>query len=304
MDRARPAVPGRATAPHRPSGSAGLSLRSGSASLSLLARTRTGILHLHFGVRGGRTALLRDTQKAPLMVIRPFELPCSTLMVFIVNPTGGVLGGDHAEIRVTVEGGARVLILTQSATRVQPSPDGRPATQDVQFQVAAGGRLEYHPERTLPFAGSAFAQTLTADLEDGAQFALTETLASGRVQTGERLAFASYESRVQVSVSGRRVYLDRQRLVPGEFTRAPGVWGGLDYQASGVFVGTCEVTALPTVMDFPAVPSMIATGHTVGGAVWLRGAAARGPELDRALLTAREALRAQLWGAPPLEVRR
>ncbi|MFC6751182.1 urease accessory protein UreD [Deinococcus aquaticus] len=303
MDRARPAVPGRATAPHRPSGSAGLSLRSGSASLNLLARTRTGVLHLHFGVRGGRTALLRDMQKAPLMVIRPFELPCGTLMVFIVNPTGGVLGGDHAEIRVTVEGGARVLILTQSATRVQPSPDGRPATQDVQFQVAAGGRLEYHPERTIPFAGSAFAQTLTADLEDGAQFALTETLASGRVQTGERLAFASYESRVLVNVGAAGVPGPAAAHAGRVHPRARRV-GELDYQASGVFVGTCEVTALPTVMDFPAAPGLIATGRTAGGAVWLRGAAGRGPELDRALLTAREALRAQLWGAPPLEVRR
>lgn len=264
----------------------------------LLARTRTGVLHLHFGVRGGRTALLRDMQKAPLMVIRPFELPCGTLMVFIVNPTGGVLGGDHAEIRVTVEAGARALILTQSATRVQPSPDGRPATQDLHFQVSAGARLEFHPERTIPFAGSAFAQTLTAELEEGAQFALTETLASGRVQTGERLAFASYQSRVQVGVAGRRVYLDRQRLVPGEHTRAPGVWGGQDYQASGVFVGGEPPTTLP------GVPGVLASGISAGGAVWLRGVASRGPDLDRALLSARESLRRQLWNAEPAQVRR
>ncbi len=232
------------------------------------------------------------------MVIRPFTLPCGTLMVFIVNPTGGMLGGDHSELRVMVETGARVLILTQSATRVQPSPDGRPATQDVHFEVAAHARLEYHPERTIPFAGSGFAQTLSADLEHGAEFALTETLSSGRVQTGERLAFASFESRVQVNVAGRRVFLDRQRLVPGGFTRSPGVWGDLDYQASGVFVGAGEVAALPTVAG------VLATGITAGGAVWLRSAAARGPELDRALLTARESLRRQLWGAEPLRVRR
>ncbi|THF87430.1 urease accessory protein UreD [Deinococcus sp. KSM4-11] len=265
---------------------------------TLLARTRTGVLHLHFGERRGQTVLLRDTQKAPLMVIRPFTLPCGTLMVFIVNPTGGLLGGDHSEVRVTVDGGARVLILTQSATRVQPSPDGQAATQDIQFKVAAGGRLEYHPERTIPFAGSAYRQMLRAELDDGAQFGLTETLASGRVQAGERLAFASFESRVQVMVAGRRVFLDRQRLVPGEVTRAPGVWGDLDYQASGVFVGA------GVVADWPAVPGQLATGFTAGGAVWLRGAAARGPQLDRAVVEARDALRRQLWNAPPLQIRR
>ncbi|GHF37649.1 urease accessory protein [Deinococcus metalli] len=242
--------------------------------------------------------LLRDIQKAPLMVVRPFTLPCGTLMVFIVNPTGGVLGGDHSEIRVTVEGGARVLVVTQSATRVQPSPDGRAATQDVRFEVSASGRLEYHPERTIPYAGSAFAQTLHADLEQGAEFALTETLATGRVHAGERLAFASYDSRVQVDVAGRRVYLDRQRVVPGAHTRAPGVWGDLDYHAAGVFVGAGEPAA------FPAVPGRLATGRTAGGAAWLRAAAARGPDLDRAVLAARESLRRQLWGADPLHVRR
>ncbi|GGR93606.1 urease accessory protein UreD [Deinococcus sedimenti] len=232
------------------------------------------------------------------MVIRPFPLPCGTLMVFIVNPTGGVLGGDHAEIRVTVDADARVLILTQSATRVQPSPDRRPATQDVHFTVATGARLEFHPERTIPFAGSAFAQTLTADLEDGAQFGLTETLASGRVQTGERLAFHSVESRVQVRVAGRRVYLDRQRLIPGLDAGAPGVWGGHDYQASGVFVGGAPPASLP------GVPGRLASGVSAGGAVWLRGVARRGPDLDAALHAAREELRLALWGAAPLRVRR
>ncbi|WP_243398498.1 urease accessory protein UreD [Deinococcus koreensis] len=249
-------------------------------------------------MRRGQTALLTELQKAPLMIVRPFTLPCGTLMVFIVNPTGGVLGGDHSEIRVRVDSGARALLLTQSATRVQPSPDGRASTQDIHFAVAQGGRLEFYPERTLPFAGSAFRQTLRAELEAGAELGVTETLASGRVRSGERLAFASFESRTQVEVAGRRVFLDRQTLRPAEHTRAPGIWGEQDYAASGVFVGGGEVGS------FPAVLGRLATGRTAGGAVWLRGAAPRGPELDAALHAAREALRSALFGAPPLQVRR
>ena len=266
--------------------------------MTLTRRTRTGELHLHFGVRGGRTALLRDRQKAPLMVVRPFTLPCGTLMVFIVNPTGGVLGGDHSEVRIEVGPGARALVLTQSAARVQPSPAGAAATQDLAFRVAAGGRLEYYPERTLPFAGSRLHQTVRAELEPGAELGLSETLASGRVLSGERLRFAEYDSRVEVRQGGRRVYLDRQRLVPGDETRAPGVWGQADYAASGVWVGGGDVD------HWPATPGVLATGRTAGGAVWLRAAAGRGPVLDTALGAAREALRRQLFGAPPLQVRR
>ena len=261
-------------------------------------RTRTGILHLRFEEKRGKTVLARDQQKAPLMIIRPFELPCGTLMVFVVNPTGGVLGGDHSEIVAEVGAGARVLILTQSATRLQPSPSGARATQDIRFRVASGGRLEYYPERTLPFAGSAFSQTVRADLEDGAELGLSETLASGRVHMGERLAFADYRSRVEVWNATTRLYLDRLKLEPGQHTRAPGIWGDLDYAASGVWVGS------GSVQHWPALPGQLACGHTAGGAVWLRSASRRGPELDRALNAARESLRAQVFGAQPLQVRR
>jgi urease accessory protein len=260
--------------------------------------TRTGILHLEFGERGGRTVLTRDMQKAPLLVIRPFELPCGTLMVFIVSPSGGLLGGDHSEIRVRVESGARALVLTQSATRVQPSPSGAAATQDIRFQVSDGGRLEFYPERTLLFAGSSLRQTITAELDGSAELGLSETVASGRVMRGERLAFHEYSSRIEVWRDSRRLYLDQVRLVPGEHSRAPGIWGTLDYAASGVWVGGGELS------DWPAAPGRLATGRSAGGAIWLRSAAARGPELDADLNAAREQIRARLFGAAPLQIRR
>ncbi|WP_293910198.1 urease accessory protein UreD [Deinococcus sp.] len=275
---------------------------AGSTTTDLTRQTRTGVLHLEFDYRHGQTVLTRDVQKAPLLIIRPFTLPCGTLMVFIISPSGGLLGGDHSEIRVRVGRGARALVLTQSATRVQPSPDwaagGAAATQDIRFQVEGGGRLEFYPERTLMFAGSTLVQSIHAELEGGAELGLSETLASGRVARGERLAFAEYRSRTEIWQDSRRLYLDQLRLLPGEHTRAPGLWGELDYAAFGVWVGGGELS------EWPAVPGTLATGRSAAGAVWLRGASARGPELDQALNAARERIRAQLFGAAPLQIRR
>jgi len=247
--------------------------------------------------------LARDHQKAPLMVIRPFTLPCGTLMVFIVNPTGGTLGGDTAEIRVSVGPGARALLLTQSAARVQPSPTGAEAVQSIEFQVAAGGRLEYYPERVLPFAGSHFQQKIRADVEPGAEFGLCETLATGRVAMGERLRFGRYRSQVEVRRGGRAVYLDRTDLQPAEQPlSAPGLLGGNDYSAAGVWLGSG--TPETSATGLPAVPGRLASGLNAAGAVWLRATARSGPDLDRLLGQAREPLRAALFGAPPLQVRR
>ena len=284
--------------------------------MSLLSRTRFGLLDLHFAVRSGKTVLLRDVQKAPLMIVRPFDLPCGTLMVFIVNPTGGVLGGDHSEIRVRVDSGARVLLLTQSATRLQPSAAGERATQDIHFTVQEGARLEYYPERTIPFARSRFCQTLQAELEDGAEFGLTESLATGRVHMGERLQFEEYRSQVQVWQDGRRSYLDRQHLEPGDYTRSPGILSAADYVASGVWVAsritpeqiTLERITLeritPERIEITAGRPPMAVGMSRGGAVWLRAAAPAGLELDQAVKQTTQRLRAHLFQATPLHIRR
>ena len=279
--------------------------------MSLLSRTRLGLLDLHFAVRSGKTVLLRDVQKAPLMIVRPFTLPCGTLMVFIVNPTGGVLGGDHSEIRVQVDSGARVLLLTQSATRLQPSAAGERATQDIYFAVQEGARLEYYPERTIPFARSRFRQTLQAELEDGAEFGLTESLATGRVHKGERLQFEEYRSQVQVWQDGRRSYLDRQHLEPGDYTRSPGILSAADYVTSGVWVApriTPEQITLeritPERIEITAGRPPMAVGMSRGGAVWLRAAAPAGLELDRAVRQTTQRLRAHLFQATPLHIRR
>ncbi|GGR14405.1 urease accessory protein UreD [Deinococcus ruber] len=273
-----------------------------AARMTAFARTRSGLLELEFEQRKGRTVLMRDVQKAPLMIVRPFELPCGTLSVFIVNPTGGFLGGDQAEIRVRVGPGARALLLTQSATRVQPSPSGLDAVQNIKFSVAAGGRLEYYPERTIPFAGSHFRQTLRADLETGAEFGLTETLTTGRVAMGERLQFGRYRSSTALWQAGKRVFLERVDVQPDAHDlMAPGVLAGQDYSASGVWIGSAEAGEMP---HFPAVPGRLASGRTARGAVWLRALAASGPELDAAITQAREQLRQELFGAPKLEIRR
>ncbi|WP_291424770.1 urease accessory protein UreD [Deinococcus sp.] len=275
--------------------------------MTLFSRTRFGQLDLHFARRGQKTVLLRDLQKAPLMIVRPFELPCGTLMVFIVNPTGGVLGGDHSEIRVTVGEGATVVILTQSATRLQPSPDGAAALQHIFFEVGPGARLEYYPERTIPFAGSRFAQDIQVNLSATSEFGLTESLASGRVQMGERLAFGSYASRVAIYRDGQRVFLDAQRFdhtaTDLKTARAAGVWGGMDYVGSGVWLGQ-----QPAAFHLACAPleadAQVVWGKGQGGALWLRGAAQQGPRLDERLASVRNQIRHEWFGAAPLQIRR
>jgi urease accessory protein len=238
-----------------------------------MGRTQHGELELVFEKRGDRTVLVYDFQRTPLQIVRPFELEPGVLTAIIINPTAGVMAGDSYRISVTLREGARVVLLTQSATKIHRMDAGLEAQQEIIFNVANGARLEYYPERTIPFADSNFTQTLRANLETGAEFALLESWTTGRILHGERLAFRKYASRTEVHVNEKLEYLDAFKLKPHCMNLdALGVLEGHDYIASGVFVGR-----QPVSLESPDA----ALGLTSAGHTYFRASTRSGPELDR-----------------------
>jgi urease accessory protein len=261
-----------------------------------LGGTQHGELELVFETRAGKTVLVKGFQKPPLLIVRPFELEPSVLTVIVVNPTAGILAGDTYKISVTLHSGARVVLLTQSATKIHKMNDGLNATQDISFQISNNARLEYYPERTIPYALSNFRQNLNVNLELGAQFGMLETWTTGRVLRGERLEFTKYASKTSVRIDNKLEYLDSFTLEPSsQNLNALGVLECHDYIASGFFVGNTET--LPQLEG-------VTTGFTAGNHLWLRASAKNAPDLDRRITQARDAIRAALFEANKLELRR
>ena len=261
-----------------------------------LGGTQHGELELVFEARDGKTVLMKSFQKPPLLIIRPFELEPGVLTAIIVNPTAGILAGDTYKISVTLRGGARVVLLTQSATKIHKMNDGLMARQEISFRIANGSRLEYYPERTIPYALSNFKQNLCIDLEPGAEFGMLETWTTGRVLRGERLEFTRYASRTSIRINQKLEYLDSFDLAPRKANlNAIGALEGHDYIASGIFVG--RNSELPKLEH-------VSTGFTMNNNVWLRAVAKNAPEIDRNITNARDTIRAALFGAGKLELRR
>jgi urease accessory protein len=261
-----------------------------------LGGTQHGELELVFEARGGKTVLVKGVQKPPLLFIRPFELEPGVLTVIVVNPTAGILAGDTYKILVTLHSGARVVLLTQSATKIHKMNDGLSAFQDILFHVTNDSRLEYYPERTIPYALSSFKQNLSVQLESGAQFGMLETWTTGRVLRGERLEFTKYASKTLVCIDNKLEYLDSFTLEPESSNlNAIGALEGHDYLANGFFVGNTAM--LPELEG-------VSTGFTAGNHLWLRALAKNAPDLDRRIVQARDTIRGALFGAGKLELRR
>src|SRR5262249_57432289 len=116
------------------------------------------------------------------------------------NPSGGLVGGDHLSIELSVGTKAHALISSPSANRVYRSLS-KDAVQEVHLTVEPGGVLEWVPEHTIPFAGSRFQQTIDVKLAAGATLILWDAVASGRIARGERWKFATLENHIRITTA-------------------------------------------------------------------------------------------------------
>ena len=180
--------------------------------------------------------LARQASRAPLRCVRPFALATGEVVLQLLHVGPGVMAGDRLELDVDVAEGAHAVVVAQAATKLHAMEPPGVAEQRMRIRVAAGGRLEFHPGLTIPFAGSAFRQSVEVDLEEGAAFAWFERWSAGRVARGERHAYRHASSRLRVRVDGVPVHADALELDP-ERAAGPGLFEGHAYVASGVIVG-------------------------------------------------------------------
>ena len=145
----------------------------------------------------------------------------------LLNPTGGVLGGDHLVTEIVQEAGTHVCLTTPSATRIYRTAE-KPAILETVIQLGEGATLEYFPDHVIPHVGSALRQSLRIEMARGSRAIILDSMASGRVAHGERWSFTEMDSRTEVFACGRPAYINRTRIVPANETARPaGMDGGI-----------------------------------------------------------------------------
>lgn len=137
----------------------------------------------------------------------------TALIINPVNPTAGFFGGDSVEVRLKVDSGASVVLTSPSATRIhQALAHQADMGLDQEITVAEGAWLDWRPEPTIPQAGSRFVQSTRIFLEPGAELFFLESLAPGRVASGERFAFDSWRASTQLHIGDALMAMERYRL--------------------------------------------------------------------------------------------
>ncbi len=273
---------------------------------------RRGRLSYEFERAGPRTILTRSSCTSPWHHFPPSYLDDSgCAYTWLVNPSGGLVGGDHVSVEAQLHAHTHVVMTSPSANRVYRSLS-EPAAQEVRISVGPGARLEWVPEVTIPFAGSRFRQSIHVDLAPGATVVLWDAMASGRVAMRERWAFAAVENEIRIRTPLGGSVVERYRVVPGRLPESVGLAGSWDYVASLFVIGdgvNAEIwkgleAAIAVILDeHPGlVLGAVSTPAAPGLAVKMVARSA--PDLTVTLEAIWAAVRKDLWNLPAPNLRR
>ncbi|WP_447980413.1 urease accessory protein UreD [Candidatus Nitrospira bockiana] len=272
---------------------------------------RAGDISLAFVRAAGTTVLSESRACTPWHFLPPMTMDDGAAYALLVNPSGGLVGGDRLGIRVALGPETRVLCSTPSANRVYRSL-GERADQVVDLEVAEGAVLEWVPDLTIPFAGSRYRQRMRVRLGAGAMLLLWDAFASGRVARGERWRFATFENEVEVSVTSGWCARERYRLDPGGAGWNVGLAEDWDYVGSLWIIGeSMAEEKRKGLEDSLAAILGDRQGRVLGGVsepavrgLIVKFFAKSAPDFTACFEACWAAARAQLWGLPLPALRR
>ena len=305
----------------------------GTGPLGGLERVgRDGVLILGFDRVGPRTVLTERRFRLPLQALEPIDLDGSGgLTAMMLNPTGGVLGGDRLETTVRLGAGTHVCLTTPAATRIYRSA-GPPSTVITTARVGEGAVLEYVPDHLIPSPGARLRQHTEIALGAGAIAIVLDAWAVGRAARGEAWRFAEIDTGLAIEdgdgllLRDRAVLRGRDSGTTAGDRDGEGAREGPDLEPWPVGLGGAE--GLAYVATFAALAPgrddgealaaelrEVLAGPAIGPARIGVAALARGGVVARLLLPSAPALtaaaealwarsRARLLGRPPLPLRK
>ena len=272
---------------------------------------RVGKLVLEYVRQGQRTVFGRTTCQTPWHLLPPIYLDESgSAYTLLVNPSGGLVGGDHLSIDLSIRRKGHVLISTPSANRVYRSP--REAIQDVTIGVEEEGILEWLPEHTIPFAGSRFRQSIDVNLGAGATVILWDAVASGRIAHGERWRFSSLENSIRITMPSHPAVQEHYALAP-ESASGIGTMHEWDYVGSLFVAGSALSpvlrnsleTGLAGILDEHRDQGVLGgVSQPASPSVVVKLVARSAPVMTQVLLELWATVREALWHMPAPSLRK
>jgi urease accessory protein len=177
---------------------------------TFLANRVTARVELVAQAEEGRTLRRHVAEEGSLRLRFP-NTHGETLEAVIVNTAGGIAGGDHHTLAISVARDAQAVVTTAAAEKIYRSL-GPDAALDVKLAVTSGGRLSWLPQETILFDQCRLNRRIDVDLSGNGALTLAEMVIFGRSAMGERVERGSFVDRWRVRRDGRLLFAETVKL--------------------------------------------------------------------------------------------
>jgi len=241
--------------------------------------------------RDGRAVVADLHQQGSAKAILPRIDDNATEVVFL-NTSGGLTGGDRLDYALTLAPGLRATATTQTAERAYRSARGI-AHAEVRLTVGVGGWLDWLPQETILFDGTALERDIRVDLGAGAGCLFLESVILGRHAMGETVTGLHFRDNRMIRREGAPLWAEPLEIDTRVLSRAgnPAMLGGARAMATFALIhpqAADRLPALNAVLDEPGVES---GASAFDGRLILRCLAWDGLPLRRQILRALSVLR-------------
>ncbi len=199
----------------------------------------------------GGASLADLYQAQPLRVLFPYIERGDIFQAAIACVSGGLVGGDRLDVAVTLEDGARAVVIGQAAEKVYRSL-GADCTVETQLRVGADAWLEYLPQETILFDAARLRRRTQLILAPGAQAMGGGILVFGRMARGEMLRRGLVHDVWEIrGTDGHLVWKDALHM-DGDLETLlanPATFGGAAAYGSLVYAGKDAAQHLGAVRD-------------------------------------------------------
>ena len=135
-----------------------------------------------------------------LRVLRPHYLDDSGQVCYVVvNPGGAYLGADLYVIDVEVADGAKLLLTTQSATKIYRTP-GSFAEQRMRLRLGEGSQLELAPDQLIAYREASYRQNTHITLHPTSSLVMSEVITPGWSPDGASFRYEELRLRTEIRV--------------------------------------------------------------------------------------------------------
>ncbi|WP_307457295.1 urease accessory protein UreD [Pseudarthrobacter oxydans] len=274
-----------------------------------------GELELRIAVRGEKSVAVHQYHRGALRVLRAHYLDDSGQVCYVVvNPGGAYLGADLYVIHVEVADRAKLLLTTQSATKIYRTP-GSFAEQRMRLRLGEGSQLELAPDQLIAYREASYRQNTHITLHPTSSLVMSEVVTPGWSPDGASFRYEELRLRTEIRVEsgGKSGLLALDNLLirpPTHDVTGMGFMEDFSHVGSLIVVDrrvdqalADELHVLTAGNEAYTGVSLTATVDGISGLV-LRSLSNSTEELNR-LLCACSALLRQRWhGTAPLDLRK